>query len=238
MAAPQGGYPQGYQSQENYAQEPYEQPGYQEPSSPTQPTAPGQPPAQAGRKKRAYAGQAYEFGAGANAALGGQQQGGGDYGAQQPAYGSYPQQAQGYQQPAYGGDQAQPAPVAAPGYGQPEIAGVGGYQPPAPSYPSHGPAGSVGSMGGVTQQFNQMSVGEKQQPPQAQQRVQLNQLYPTDLVNQPFNVAELDYPPPPIILPPNVSFRTRRTLFVLTCHSQALLLPQMRTVLRSTSGPH
>ncbi|KAF2801929.1 COPII component protein [Mytilinidion resinicola] len=39
-----------------------------------------------------------------------------------------------------------------------------------------------------------------QAPPQ-----QLNQLYPTDLVSQPFNVLELDLPPPQINLPPNTS---------------------------------
>ncbi|KAF2205030.1 hypothetical protein GQ43DRAFT_437365 [Delitschia confertaspora ATCC 74209] len=33
----------------------------------------------------------------------------------------------------------------------------------------------------------------------------MNQLYPTDLITQPFNVAELDQPPPPINLPPNSS---------------------------------
>ncbi len=205
MSAPQGGYsPQAYPNQGQYPQQPFEQPGFQEPSSPTQPTAQGPAPAHGGKKKRAYAGQAYEFGAGANAALGGQLQGGGDYGGQ--PYAGYPPQTQGYQQPAYGADQTQPAPAAAPGYGQPEIASVGGYQPPAPVYPTHGATASVGGMGGVTQQFNQMAVGEKQQqPPQAQQRVQLNQLYPTDLVNQPFNVAELEFPPPPITLPPNVS---------------------------------
>ncbi|KAA8566584.1 hypothetical protein EYC84_009130 [Monilinia fructicola] len=56
-----------------------------------------------------------------------------------------------------------------------------------------------------------MGVGGPQQPIVAQGRpgalaqVALNQLYATDLVNQPFNVAELDLPPPPIILPPNSS---------------------------------
>jgi protein transport protein SEC24 len=48
------------------------------------------------------------------------------------------------------------------------------------------------------------------QPPQASTRpAVLNQLYPTDLLNQPFNVAELELPPPPIILPPNVRFTGR-----------------------------
>jgi len=57
-----------------------------------------------------------------------------------------------------------------------------------------------------------MQMGGGQSVPQQQQQQQtqgragpLNQLYPTDLLNQPFNVSELDLPPPPIILPPNVS---------------------------------
>lgn len=61
----------------------------------------------------------------------------------------------------------------------------------------------------MTQQFGQMDMSQKPmaQQPQAQQgrAPVLNQLYPTDLQNQPLNVAELDYPPPPAILPPNVS---------------------------------
>ena len=59
----------------------------------------------------------------------------------------------------------------------------------------------------MTQQFSQMDVSQAQQPqaaPQAQ-RTPLNQLYPTDLSSQPFNVAELNYTPPPVILPPNTS---------------------------------
>jgi protein transport protein SEC24 len=61
----------------------------------------------------------------------------------------------------------------------------------------------------MTQQFGQMGVGdhqqEQQQQPTAQRAHPLNQLYPTDLLTHAFNVAELDSPPPPIILPPNVS---------------------------------
>ena len=61
-------------------------------------------------------------------------------------------------------------------------------------------------MGAMNQQFGQMDMSQKpaSQPP-AQRAHPLNQLYPIDLLNQPFNVAELDYPPPPAILPPNVS---------------------------------
>lgn len=213
MAAPQGGYPpQGYPQQEGYSHEQSQAYDGQPSVSPTQANAPAQGlgSAAAGRKKRAYAGQAYEFGVGANSALGGQQQAGG-------AHGGYPQQPQqqnqsGYPQAPYGADQAQaqnmpPAPI----YGQSDAANVGGYQPPAPTYPSHGagPALGGGGVGGMTQQFGQMGMGEKPmiapQQPQMQQGQRLNALYPTDLLNQPFNVAELDYPPPPVILPPNVS---------------------------------
>lgn len=137
--------------------------------------SPGSPPhghgaAHHGRKKRAYAGQAYEFGA--NSSLGGQMQGGG-------AYGGYPAPPQS----AYGDPTAMmPQPA--------------GYVTPA-------------DMGGFTQQFGQLNVGLQQPmapvaPAAVQGRLPLNQLYPTDLVSQPFSVAELELPPPPIILPPNV----------------------------------
>lgn len=192
MASPQGGYP---------PQEGYGQPGYGSPGSPSQQpgvpvTGPASHPNVGGKKKRAYAGEAFEFGFGANAALGGQQQGGGAYGYMpQPQ----PQQAAGYPPATYGAD---PNQVAAAGYGQPAAA-VGGYQPPVAGYTA--PAPGVDQM---TQQFGQMGMGTPQQIPQqaqAPRAVPLNQLYPTDLLTQPFNVAELDYPPPPIILPPNVS---------------------------------
>ncbi|KAJ5976240.1 Sec23/Sec24 beta-sandwich [Penicillium waksmanii] len=183
MSAPQGDYP---------PQEGYAQPAYGSPDPAQSPVPPqGAPPAQAGKKKRAYAGEAFEFGSGANAALGGQPTAGG-------AYGAYPQQAQpvGYQQPApaYGG--ADPSQMQ--------------QAPPAPAY-GHQASGSIS---GMTQQFGAMGMSEphhvlppqQQQPAAAAQRpVQLNTLYPTDLISQPFNVAELDYPPPPILLPPGTS---------------------------------
>jgi protein transport protein SEC24 len=52
-----------------------------------------------------------------------------------------------------------------------------------------------------------MGQPQQQQPQMGQpgRPAVLNQLYPTDLLTQPFNVTELDLPPPPIILPPNVS---------------------------------
>ena len=202
MAAPQGGYP----PQDGYGQQqqpnPYDQQAYPGPESPVDANvsaadAAAHAAAGHGRKKRAYAGQAYDFGAGANSGLGGQQQAGG-------AYGGYtaPAQPQGYPQATYGADQAQPA---APGYPQPDAAAAAGYQPPTAGYPVQAAPG----VQQVTQQFGQMGVSDpsqmqpQQQPPMG--RTQLNQLYPTDLLTQPFNVAELDFPPPPIILPPNVS---------------------------------
>ncbi|KAI9735888.1 MAG: COPII subunit [Cirrosporium novae-zelandiae] len=209
MSAPQGGFPpQQYPNQDPYGQqEPQEYAQSQEsydPAASPPPAGGAHAPTHGGRKKRAYAGQAYEFGAGANAALGGQQQGGGAYPGAPTGYGAYPQQQtlnqQGYPATAYGAEQGSPPP-SVPGYGQPD-GGAGGYQPPTTTgYP----APSAGGVGGLTQQFGQMGFGEKQQPMQQQGRLQLNQLYPTDLLNQPFNVAELDYPPPPIILPPNSS---------------------------------
>lgn len=166
MASPQGGYP----PQEGYG---YGSP-VQESGTPPAP-AQGQP---AGRRKRAYAGEAFEFGSGANAALGGQP----------PAGGAYPQpQAPGYQQPMYGADPSQMQQPVAPG-----------YSPAAQQVPQ------------MTQQFGAMGMGDPQQmqpqpqPAQVPRPVPLNQLYPTDLLSQPFNVAELDYPPPPIVLPPGV----------------------------------
>ncbi|KAL9110109.1 MAG: hypothetical protein Q9227_005303 [Pyrenula ochraceoflavens] len=195
MADPQGGYPQqnyqdGYDQQQQHHQGGYD----------AQAGTPAPPPQQAlapsGRKKRAYAGQAYEFGAGANAGLMQQQQQapppGAGYG------GGFDQRTHEAAAPpnAYPGAQTAPA----PGYGQPEYAGVGGYQPPAPTYPTQG------GVAGMTQQFGQMGVDEKQPiPAQPSRGSQLNVLYPSDLLNQPFNVAELDYPPPPVVLPPNTS---------------------------------
>ena len=200
MASPQGGAPpSGYGQQDSYGQpsQDYEQPGYEDVASPPQA---GQPmiPGQAGKKKRAYAGQAYDFGVGANSQLGGQQQGG----APAERYGYPPQSAQ---QPAYGMEPVAPVssiPAGQPaiGYGQPPTPAVGGYQAPQQGYPT------APGVADVTNQFGQMAVSQQAPPSQQQMRqAPLNQLYPSDLLSQPFNVAELDLPPPPIILPPNVS---------------------------------
>ena len=202
MAGQQGVYLEGYPSQEiNVAGR---APEYEGSGSPEDvgPTAPATGPLPGGRKKRAYAGQAYEFGAGPNSTLGGQQPAGGAYGggggfSQQQHEAGYPQ----------GGYQQVPAAVQQPqNYAHLDGAGVGGYQPPAPIYPNQVPPVTVaGGVAGMTQQFGQMDMSQKPQPQATQRGQPLNQLYPSDLINQPFNVAELDYPPPPAILPLNVS---------------------------------
>ena len=197
--------PQGYatpQGHEAHQEDGYQQPtqsyeDYETQAPPGVPAAPPQGPAPGARKKRAYAGQAYELGAGANVPQPGQ--------PGQVGYSGYSQQAEaaGY---AQGGYQQQPAAAQTgqtPMYGYQDGGSVGGYQPPAPAYPVAGQAPNVAQ---VTQQFGQMDMSQKPAAAQPAQRAPvLNQLYPVDLLNQPFNVAELDYPPPPAILPPNVS---------------------------------
>ena len=56
----------------------------------------------------------------------------------------------------------------------------------------------------------------------------MNQLYPTDLSNTNLDVRELDFPPPPINLPPNVSQDRMQHAQELTCcrpHSRLLQMP-------------
>ena len=212
MAAPQEGYPpQGYPT-DQYGQS---QPDYGAAGSPPPPAGALQPDG-GKKKKRGYAQQAYDFGG--NAALpltqGQPPAIGGDFqqvGAQ-PAYGGYP--PQGEQQPAYGAPYgAQPvAPIGgapAPYGNTPQYGGgVEGYQPPDAGYPGPGAPAPAG-VAGITQGMGQMGMGgvAPAAPNQTGGRpAVLNQLYPTDLLNQPFNVAELDLPPPPIILPANVSY--------------------------------
>ena len=214
MATPQPGYPhEGQPSYENQQIEQYnanQQEGAETP-------APGATPAPsvAAKKKRHYAGQAYEFGQGGNAALGGQQVGGGQYPPPPaPNYGGYGVQAQnapqqaGYPGPGYGSSSATPAAGAPQGYGQQnQQQAVGGYQSPEPGYPAQGapPPLQHQGVGGITQGMGAMTVGNQaQHQGQMQGRLPMNQLYPTDILNAPLNVAELDLPPPPIILPPNV----------------------------------
>ncbi|KAI1363528.1 hypothetical protein F5Y08DRAFT_309344 [Xylaria arbuscula] len=215
MAAPndgQGQYPaQQYPPGQQFG-------GYEAQTSPPPPHA---GPVDGGKKKkRGYATQAFEFGSGANAGAAGAPPppggmppmpgGPGFAGAQQqqppaPGYGGYP--AQGYEGGAYGAPA--PSPYDAQQPGAPAQPPVAGYQAPSPYYSGAAGAG----MGPLTQNMAGMSIGGPQQPPIPQQqqqpaqqpRLPLNQLYPTDLLNQPFNVSELDLPPPPCILPPNAS---------------------------------
>ncbi|KAI1319583.1 hypothetical protein F5Y16DRAFT_390768 [Xylariaceae sp. FL0255] len=173
--------------------------------------APHQPPAHvdaAKKKKRGYATQAFEFGSGANAGAtpsAGMPPVPGAAVPSQPApaaYGAYP--SPGYEQPAYGAPQQTPydpqQPDAAPqqrptpsAYGSAAFAGAGGIGP------------MTANMAGLNIGAPQPGAQQPQQSAQQQPRLALNQLYPTDLLNQPFNVSELDLPPPPIILPPNAS---------------------------------
>jgi len=214
--------PQGYGGQEQYDQSQGQQNHAQSQEQDNRPLG--------GRtKRRAYAGQAFDIGAGANANpnLGGQPPATAPYAAQsvgQQQYGGYQQQqqtqAQGYQQPApvqqmaygqqpgYGGYAPQPGGVpgapqqyAPAGYS----GGAGGYQPSAPQYPAQG-----GGVAAMTQQMAQMAMGggtsSQAQPQNAP--LQLNRLQAADLISHPFHVAELEQPPPPIILPPNVGIKT------------------------------
>ena len=182
-------------------------PNYEDYETQSPPGVPPGPPqggaVPGGRKKRAYAGQAYEFGQGANVP----QQAGPGYSAQQDAAG-YPQG--GYQQNPTAVQQS-----GVPMYPQ-DSGNVGGYQAPAPAYPSQ-PQQPAPNVGGMSQQFGQMNMSQgQQQPPAPAKAAVLNQLYPTDLSNQPLNVAELDYPPPPAILPANVRFPNCQICLALT----------------------
>ena len=210
MATPHPGYPsQGQPGYEQHEQEQYDHNQQEVPqnSSPAQDGPPAPPTGGAGgRRKRNYAGQAYDFGAGANSALGGQQQGGGAYPGP-PGTQSQPQP--GYPGPVYGSHSASPAFVGAPGYGQPPPS-VGGYQPPDPAYPSHGAPPAQPGMAGVTQGMSNLAMGSQAQSAplsmqgQLQGRPAMNQLIPTDLLNQQLDVSELSRSPPQINLPPNV----------------------------------
>lgn len=216
MAAPNDGYGQ-YPPQQYDQEAPYTDPqaaaGYEgQPSPPPQ----GAAHHDAGKKKkRGYATQAFEFGSGANAGATAPPPGGmppafgapGQAPQPSPGYPAYP--GQDFQQPGYGSPApAAPSPYGAPQPGMPAQPGVVGYQAPDAYYPS-GPGPLSPGVAGITQGMAGMNVGPSPQPgaQQAphQARVALNQLYPTDLLNQPFNVSELDLPPPPCILPPNVS---------------------------------
>lgn len=207
MAAQQPGLPPyGHPTHDPNQLEQYDnaQPEYEENSSAQQPGA-----GAGSRKKRHYAGQAYDFGRGANSATGGPLAPGapnpGPYplppGASNASYGQQPQQG-GYHQAGYGDDRASPQ-VYSDGQ---QAAGVGGYLPPGPGYPFQAPPPLQPGVSGITQGMSNMGMGgqPQYQSQQVEQRPRLNPLYPTDLLNQPFNVSELDVAPPPVILPPNV----------------------------------
>ena len=234
MATPQPGYTQPGHDQEHYDASQHEVPDNASPAHGGPPA-----PAGAGRKKRHYAGQAYDFGAGANSALGGQQQGGGGYPG--PPGAVYGQQAQqpGQQGPAYAGPASPVFAAGASGYGQ-QVPAVGGYQPPEPGYPSHGTPTQQAGVGLITHGMGNLAMGNQAQPPapHMQGRPQMNQLYPTDLLNQPLNVSELDLPPPPIILPPNVSMKDKRVLGSSTKRNRQAL-PHLLTQIapRNTFAP-
>lgn len=216
MAAPNdGGY--GQYPPQQYTDQQLE---YAATSSPPPPPGAHNVPDHGKKKKRAYAAGAFEVGAGGNA-VGGQQPGGGlmqpggpSMGYPQPVapgLGGYPQ-PDAAQAPLYGAAQpSYPVPQpGAPGMG-------GGYPAPAePYYQGPGAPVAPGGVAGLTSGFGAMQIGggaapvpglQQQQPQQLPPQARagpLNQLYPTDLLNQPFNVSELELPPPPIILPANV----------------------------------
>jgi protein transport protein SEC24 len=151
------------------------------------------------KKKDRYAGAAYEFGANSSG------QAGVGVPPAAPGYGVPPA-------PAYGG-----AP-AAPGYGAPAAPGYGapspGFGAPVPAYGA-APAAPYGQPpvqdpNALNQQFGQMNMGppQGQAAPQTQQPMaatQQNQLFPSDLIAQPFHVSELYNPPPTIHMPSNAA---------------------------------
>lgn len=241
MSAPPN---EGYGQYAGQPQDQYQQPAGDQSAQHFQQDA----AAGAKKKKRAYAAGAFDVGSGANAGVGGQMSAGGQFGmppAPGAQYGGYPQQQEpaqqsGYQYPQQG--------YGAPDTQAPQQPAYGGYQAPdqgyqsqaAPQPASSGPAG----VGGITQGMANMQMGgaaqqPQQQPGQGPRGALLNQLYPTDLLSQPFNVAELDLPPPPIVLPPHVSIRRETTLGTqssqgLFCFRPALLPQRMPTALPNT----
>ena len=191
MADPQQTYHnQGYQdpNQPQMAQPQPNQPLYDQQDGAAAPVA-----AAPTKKKRAYAGQAFDIGTGANVAAFSQQQ----QAQQQPSYAT----------PAYGEQFAQPQMLQQPQYGAPQAS----YQAPLAGYPVQ----TQTPMAGMTQQFGQMGFQQPQpavapQQPQQQGAPVAQRLNPLQAIDisaqgQPFHVSDLDLPPPPIILPPNVS---------------------------------
>ncbi|RDA93377.1 hypothetical protein CP533_1986 [Ophiocordyceps camponoti-saundersi (nom. inval.)] len=182
--------------------------------NPVQPDAGAPAVAPGKKKKRGYAAQAFDVGAGPNAA----QMPGLGQPQLQPQYGIQPahQQAQGYAAfpPADAQQQVYSQGYGAPQPGllqqqqqqqQPQPQPYGGYQAPDQGYPTPGAAGITQGMAGMQLGGQQPQQQQPQMGQQAPRAGPLNHLYPTDLTNQPFSVVELDIPPPPIVLPPNTS---------------------------------
>lgn len=174
--------------------------GDNEPSlAPSVQGAAAQPPVAGGhKKKRAYAGQAFQFGVGPNSSAAASQY------AQTHGPATTPHGAQPYPGvPATAYNAAPPYPGApvtpvdpATVYQQPPVYPATGYNAPP----------QMAGMDQITQGFGQMNMGYGD--PGAIPPLRLNDLYPADL-SQPFNPAEIDFPPPPIVLPPDVSFSHR-----------------------------
>ncbi|KAM3428521.1 hypothetical protein MY4824_008785 [Beauveria thailandica] len=179
-----------------------DQPQHQQPDAQVDVGAAGAAPK---KKKRGYAAGAFDVATGANA--GGQMPG-----ATPPAppYGGYPQvdMQQQQQQQVAGGYQYGHT------YGAPQ---QGAPQQSYGGYPALDQAAQIGGqdVAGITQGVAGVNIGAQQPSsmPMASQARQaaLNQLYPSDLLSQPFNVAELDLAPPPINLPPNSSVTRSET---------------------------
>ncbi|KAF1963275.1 COPII component protein [Byssothecium circinans] len=96
---------------------------------------------------------------------------------------------------------------AAPPAGQAAYGAQPAYGAPAQGYQAPGIPMSPADPNALGQQFQQMNLGPQpvQVNPQAPQVQAQNQLFPSDLVQQPVLAHEIDQPPPPIQLPPNLA---------------------------------
>jgi protein transport protein SEC24 len=196
------------------------------------------PPALAQKKKRAYAAQpAYEFGGNVpfqQAQAPPPMMGPGAMAA--PAMGGQPMAAQPMGvQPMLG----QPM-GAQPMLGQQMGTQQMGMASPPGLIPQDDPlASQFGHMNLQSQPQQPVSQMQQQQAQQMQQSRQTpmaqNQLYPSDLISQPFRVEELDNPPPAINLPPNVSYSSESVAQVLmyTDERYSVTLCQLRPQVRS-----
>ncbi|KAL2203631.1 COPII component protein [Sarocladium strictum] len=100
-------------------------------------------------------------------------------------------------------------------------------------------------MGGQTgpqpQAYQQQPQLPGQQGPAAphMNRGPLAQLYPTDLMNQPFNVSELDLPPPPINIPPNTAVTASPTSNCPSKYIRSTInaVPTQNSVLKKSKLP-